>query len=205
MIIGGNETSALTVSFTLLAVAMHPEIQERLLDELHSVYDSPTEDTSYEHIQQLSYLDCVVKEGMRLFPVVPFMVRCVGADTPISKCTIPKHAVVMLSVYNLHRNQETWGPDADEFNPDNFLPERVAERHAYSFIPFGGGPKNCVGFQYAMFSMKVMLSALLRQYRFSSNLKMADLDMRCELNLKLNNKHMVKIERRDWPKRALIN
>lgn len=197
MIIAGNETTALTISYTILLLAMHPEIQDRLFDELRNAYDTQIEDTTYEHLQQLPYLDCVLKEGMRLFPIVPFLIRTICADTVISKCTVPKDSFVMMSLYSLHRNEETWGPNAEEFNPDNFLPERVAQRHPFSFLPFGGGPRNCIGFQYAMISMKVVLSGLVRRYRFTTNLKMSDLVMRCEMTLKLNNKHMVQIERRN--------
>jgi len=200
VIIAGNETSALTISYTILLLAMHPEIQDRVYKELYEAYDSQTENTTYEHTQRMPYLDCVLKEGMRLFPVAPFIVRCVCEDTPVSKCTIPKHSIVMMSLYNLHRNEKIWGPNADDFNPDNFLPERAAERDPFSFLPFSGGPRNCIGFQYAMISMKVIMSGLLRRYRYTTDLKMSDLVLRFELTLKLDNKHLVKIERREWPK-----
>lgn len=146
VVIAGNETSALTLSYVLLMLAMHPHAQERVYDELRSVYDTQTEDSTYEQIQRLPYLDSVLKEGMRLFPVAPFLVRTVCADTQLSNCTAPKDALIMLSLYNLHRNEQEWGPNAEDFDPDNFLlSERVSARHPYSFLPFSGGPRNCIG------------------------------------------------------------
>lgn len=145
IIIAGNETSGLTVSFAILMMGMYPEIQELVFEELKSVYDSPDEYSSYEHIQQLVFLDRVLKEVMRLFPVVPFVVRTCTANTKLRTCTVPKDAVVMVSIFNLHRREDVWGPTANEFDPDRFLPEQSAERDPYAFLPFGGGPRNCIG------------------------------------------------------------
>lgn len=199
VIIAGNETSALTISYVLLLLAMHPDIQERVYDELRSIYESQTEDTAYEHVQKMPYLDAVLKEGMRLFPVAPFIVRTVCADIQLNTCTLPKDAIVMMSLFNMHRNEKIWGPNPDNFDPDNFLlSERVNSRSPFSFLPFSGGPRNCIGLQYAMISMKVILSGLLRRYKYTTNLKLDELVMRFELTLKLDNKHMVAIERRNW-------
>lgn len=103
ILISGNETSALTVSYVILLVAMHPDVQERLFQELLTVFASPDEEITYEHMQQLSYLDCVIKEVLRLFPVGPFMVRRTAAEIRLSNCTIPKNTHVTLSIFNLHR------------------------------------------------------------------------------------------------------
>lgn len=127
VLIAGNETSALTLSYTILLLAMYPDIQEKLYEELRSVYDTQDEETSYERVHQLPYLDMVLKEGiligdivrnvksqndecfcfwflgMRLFPVAPFIVRTATADTPVSNCVIPKDAIIMMSIFNLQR------------------------------------------------------------------------------------------------------
>lgn len=103
VLIAGNETSALTLSYTILLLAMYPDIQEKLYEELRSAYDTQDEDTCYERVQQLPYLDMVLKEGMRMFPVAPFIVRIATADTPVSNCIIPKNAIIMMSIFNLQR------------------------------------------------------------------------------------------------------
>lgn len=103
VLIAGNETSALTLAYTILLLAMYPNIQDKLYDELRSVYVSQDEITTYKHVQQLTYLDMVLKEGMRMFPVAPFIVRTATADTAISNCIIPKGAIIMMSIFNLQR------------------------------------------------------------------------------------------------------
>lgn len=103
VLIAGNETSALTLSYTILLLAMYPDIQEKVYAELRSVYDTQDEYTTYEKVQQLPYLEMVLKEGMRMFPVAPFIVRTATADTPISNCIIPNGAIIMMSIFNLQR------------------------------------------------------------------------------------------------------
>lgn len=103
ILIAGNETTALAVSFVILILAMHPEIQENVYDELRTVYNSQDEDTTNEHFQKLSYLDRVIKETLRLYPVGPFMIRKAMADIQLSKCTVPKNTYITLSLFNLHR------------------------------------------------------------------------------------------------------
>lgn len=107
VLIAGNETSALTLSYTIILLAMYPDIQERLYRELRLAYDTQDEETSYERIQRMPYLDCVLKESMRLFPVAPFIVRTAIADTPISNCVIPKGAIIMMSIFNVQRVSNT--------------------------------------------------------------------------------------------------
>ncbi|XP_055299855.1 cytochrome P450 4g1-like [Sitodiplosis mosellana] len=196
IVIAGNETTALSLSYITLLLAMYPNIQEKVFEELRSVFDSQEEEMTYEHIQRLPYLDRVIKEGMRVLPVVPFMMRTATADTQISDCIIPKDAFILMSIYNLHRRQDIWGDGAEEFNPDHFLPENMSKRHAFSFLPFSGGPRNCIGYQYGMISMKVALSSMLRRYKFTTDLKLSDLELKFELTLKISNKHMVGMERR---------
>lgn len=103
IVIAGNETTALSLSYIVLLLAMYPDIQEKVVDELRSVFDTQDEEVKYEHIQKLPYFDRVIKEGMRILPVVPFMMRTATADTQIDSCIIPKDAFILMSIFNLHR------------------------------------------------------------------------------------------------------
>lgn len=103
IVIAGNETTALSLSYIILLLAMYPDVQEMAYNELHSIFNSQDEEIKYEHIQRLSYMERVIKEGMRILPVVPFMMRTATADTQISNCTIPKDAYILMSIFNLHR------------------------------------------------------------------------------------------------------
>lgn len=197
ILVGGNETCALTVSHVVLMLAMHPEIQEKVFQECKDTHETQSSHTDAEIIAKLDYLEMCIKDTMRLFPVAPFIGRETVDDIKLSNCTVPKGTMLILSFYHLHRNKEVWGPNADLFNPDNFLPEKVASRHVYSYGPFSAGPRNCIGIKYAWMSMKVMLSAIIRKYKFSTHLRFEDIIMKFEVTLKIDNRHMVTVERRE--------
>lgn len=103
----------------------------------------------------------------------------------------------MISMYTLHHDKEVWGPNADKFYPDHFLPENVQKRHLYSYIPFGGGIRNCIGMKYSQLSMKTILIHLLLNYKLDTDLTLAVLRPRIDVTLKLVNKHMVSVQKRE--------
>lgn len=188
----------MTTSFCVLMMAMHPEIQERVLEEMRSVFESAEEPVTQDHISQLSYLTMVLYETLRLFPITPFIAREVQEDIQLGEYTLPKGASLVIPIFKLQRQEEIWGPDAHLFNPDNFLPEKVASRHSYAWIPFSAGQRNCIGQKYSLLAMKTMLCHLLRNYRFKTSLKYSDLKFKMALDLKIVNKHMLSIEKRKF-------
>ncbi len=105
--------------------------------------------------------------------------------------------MLILSFHHLHRNKEVWGANADRFDPDNFLPENVASRHAYSYLPFSAGPRNCIGIKYGWSSVKTVISAIIRQYKFSTHLRFENIITKFEATLKIENRHLVTVERRE--------
>ncbi|KAG4069559.1 hypothetical protein HA402_006925 [Bradysia odoriphaga] len=197
MLVAGNDTTALTMSHIILMLAMHPEVQEKAFQEIKDCHETQTSLTDAEIMAKLVYLEMCVKESMRLFPVGPFMGRQTTEDVKLSNCTVPKGTMLILSCHHLHRNKEVWGPNADKFDPDNFLPEKVASRHAYSYLPFSGGARNCIGIKYAWMSMKIFLSAIMRQYKFSTHLRLEEIVTKFEILLKIENRHLVTVERRE--------
>ncbi|KAJ6636721.1 putative cytochrome P450, partial [Pseudolycoriella hygida] len=196
IIVGGNETTALTSSHVILMLAMHQDVQERAFQEIKSAHASQYSDTDAEVMTKLNYLEMVIRETMRILPVGPFLGREALEDVKISKCTIPKGALILLAFHVLHRDKSVWGPNPEKFNPEHFLPQKVAQRHPYSFLPFSAGPRNCIGIKYGWMSMKVMLSALLRRYKFTTDLKLEDLVGKWDITLKIVNRHFVRIEPR---------
>lgn len=198
MIFAGNDTSGLTLSHAAVLLGMHPEVQQRVFDEVDRVFEGLPLDAPVtpEHLLKLTYVEQVIRETLRLFPAAPYMLRFCKADTPISKCTIPRGAIVIVSLYTMHRNKEIWGEDADEFNPDHFSAEQMSKRNPSAFAPFSLGPRNCIGMRYAYISMKIMLATLMRHYRFSTDLKLSDIKLRFEITMKFVCGDMVKVERR---------
>lgn len=99
----------------------------------------------------------------------------------------------------MHRDAAFWGADAECFDPDRFLPERSAERHPWAFVPFSGGPRNCMGIKHANLSVRIMLAHLLRSFRLSSRLRLEDVRIKMDITSKVVNKKAVWLERRHFP------
>ncbi|GMT21512.1 hypothetical protein PFISCL1PPCAC_12809, partial [Pristionchus fissidentatus] len=106
-------------------------------------------------------------QAMRLFPPVPFVSRQLKSDFQQGKYLLPRNSQISISPYVVHRNESIY-PNPTAYNPDNFLPERVAARNAYDYIPFSAGPRNCVGQKFAQFEEKIIMAWLLRRYRFTT-------------------------------------
>ncbi|KFB52027.1 AGAP002195-PB-like protein [Anopheles sinensis] len=197
MIVAGHDTTATTMSNLLLMLAIHPEVQEAVYQEVMSICPDKSKPVTTEEANGLVYTEMVCKETMRLFPVGPIIGRTCTADVKLDeKHTIPKGCCVALGIYQLHRDPSIWGPEAEKFNPDHFLPEKVAERHPYAYLPFSGGPRNCIGIRYAWLSMKILIAHLVRNYRFSTSLKMEDLKVKFAIILRITNGCIVSIESR---------
>lgn len=178
-----------------MLLAMNPIMQDRVYEELRTNianYDY----IDYDTISKLEYLDRALKESMRLLTLSFILLRITEADVKLKKCTVPKGTILIMNLFELHRSEKIWGPNSLEFDPDRFLPEAVAQRHPFAFLPFSTGPRNCIGFKYALNSMKVMLCHLLLRYKFSTSIQMDDISFKFAFLLKLNNKYMFKLEKR---------
>ncbi|KPJ11285.1 Cytochrome P450 4C1 [Papilio machaon] len=164
--IAGTDTSAVSIGYTLKLLAMYPKVQDKLYQELVDVFGNSDRPIDKEDLSKLKYLERVVKESLRLFPPVPFIIRKILDDISLpSGRTLPAGSGVAVSIWGLHRDPNYWGPDAEVFDPDRFLPERFNVKHACSYMPFSSGPRNCLGYQYALMSMKTALSAIVRRYK----------------------------------------
>nr|CAD7456858.1 unnamed protein product [Timema tahoe] len=142
----------------------HQDVQRKVLEELDAVFGDDVErSVTIEDLNNLKYIEQVIKESLRLYPVVPFVPRTSTKDIEINGYTIPKGCDVFFNIYSLHRNPKIY-PNPDEFDPENFSPERSKGRHPYSFLPFSGGMRKCVGYKYAMLQMKVVLATVLRHF-----------------------------------------
>ncbi|KPJ15874.1 Cytochrome P450 4c21 [Papilio machaon] len=162
--LAGGDTSTVAASFVCCLLAQQPQVQERLYNELLEVIGEKRA-IEIEDLPKLKYMEAVINESLRLYPPVPNMLRKVLKDITLpSGVKLMEGTGVCINVWCLHRNPHYWGPDADVFNPDRFLDN--VKHHPHAFIPFGSGPRNCIGYRYAMMSMKTVLATLLRSYKF---------------------------------------
>lgn len=177
---------------------MHPNIQERAFDEVNGVFNElpPGNQLTYEHIMKLEYIEQIIRETLRLNPVAPYLLRLCEEETKINDCIIPRATTVIINLYTMHRRADIWGANANDFDPDRFHPNEMKKRNPSAFAPFSLGPRNCIGMRYSYIAMKCVLATLISNFRFTTNLKMHDIQMRYEITLKNVSGNMVRVEKR---------
>ncbi|MGH8880398.1 MAG: cytochrome P450 [Stackebrandtia sp.] len=164
-LLAGHETTATSLAFALHLLARNPEIQRRAREEIGTVLkDEPPSAADYE---RLPYTTMVVKEAMRLYPAAPILGRLAVDDTEVDGFRIPAGSNVLTSAWVIHRHPRYW-EDPERFDPSRFTAEREAARPRYAWIPFGGGPRACIGQHFSMLESVLALAVMLREYSFSA-------------------------------------
>ncbi|KAL1021627.1 hypothetical protein UPYG_G00015750 [Umbra pygmaea] len=163
-VIGGYETSSSTLGFLAYNLATNPEIQEALQDEIDHVFPNKAPPT-YEKLMQFDYLDMVINESMRLYPIVGRLERVAKETVEVNGVTIPKGTVVMVPVMTLHYHSKHW-PEPEIFRPERFSKENRENIDPYTFLPFGIGPRNCIGMRLALQSIKLVIVEILQNFSF---------------------------------------
>ncbi|WP_342153201.1 cytochrome P450 [Methylorubrum sp. SB2] len=159
----GHETTALALAWTLRLIADRPEVQAKMLAEIAGLPASLSQ--SPDGVERLTYTRQVVMEAMRLYPPAPLIVRRTTREVRLGETRIPAGESVHVPVYALHRNRGLWDrPDA--FDPDRFAPAIHAGRDRYAYLPFGAGPRVCIGMGLALTECLVVLATLLPALRF---------------------------------------
>jgi len=162
LLLAGHETTASTVGWTLNMVSQHPDVVARLHEEAAEVYGDRR--PSYEDLTRLRYTHMVLQETMRLYPPVWILPRRALEDDEVGGYHVPAGADVLISPYTLHRHPRYW-PEPDRFDPARFDPDVQSDRPRYAHIPFGAGPRFCVGNHLGMMEATFIISALMRDLR----------------------------------------
>ncbi|XP_068899935.1 cytochrome P450 4C1-like isoform X1 [Tenebrio molitor] len=166
-ILAAGETAAITNALLLCMMGLHSNIQKNIQEELDSIFGHSDRIVTLEDVNRMYYLERVVKETMRLFPPAPFLRRSVDEDIKLDSHVLPKGSEVFIPLVSLHRRRDLWNYPL-VFDPDRFLAENEASRPDYSYLPFGNGRRNCIGFKYATLSMKTMLAIFFKHYEVQS-------------------------------------
>jgi cytochrome P450 len=162
-ITAGHETTAVALTWTLWLLAKDQATQQRVFEEVRAVAGDRTIDAT--HVEGLSFCRQVIQEAMRLFPPAPGIARISKDAMELGGIKIPAHTRIHISVFALHRNIGLWdNPDA--FDPDRFAPDQVKTRPRYAFLPFGGGPRVCIGAGFAMIEAAIILATIVRAFCF---------------------------------------
>lgn len=191
-----TDTTTLTVSAALMMLAIHPAVQQRAYEEIIKFSGTNASYYDLNTISQLNYIECILKETMRLYPVVAALGRTTTADVQLETHTIPKDTIVIMFIEKTQRNSQFWGPNANQFDPDRFSIENSIGRHLYAFLPFSAGSRNCIGYKYAMISMKIQMCYLLTHFQFSTDVRMDDIRMKLKVLLRFANGYQLQITHR---------
>jgi cytochrome P450 len=187
-LLAGHETTSTALTFTCHLLGRHPEIQRRVHDEVDEVLAGRTPTT--DDVPKLAYTTMVVKEAMRLYPPAYAIGRLATAGDRICGYDIPAGGIVLVSPWATHRRPDFW-PDPHRFDPERFGPDAAAAQHKYAYLPFGGGPRICIGNHFAMSEAVAATAVLLSRYALRSQPTQPPLDtaitlrpgdtVRCEL------------------------
>jgi len=159
----GHETTAKALTWCLYLLARAPEWQQRVRDEVIAV--AGTAPIEGAHIDQLTTTQRVLKETMRLYPPAPVLSRMAASSTQLGGRDLKPGTNVVMPVFAIHRHKRLW-EDPDRFDPDRFMPEREARYWRTQFMPFGAGPRICIGMSFAMAEATAILATLVRGARF---------------------------------------
>ena len=162
LIIAGHDTSTALLAWSLYLLATHPDVQQAAQAEVDQVLGEQPPD--FAQIAELRYLDQIVNETLRLYPPIHLGSRIAAADLEFQGYPIPAGQRVLYSIYLTHRDPRCWH-DPEVFDPDRFSPEQAQQRAPYTFLPFGGGARNCIGTAFAQVEAKVILARILQKLR----------------------------------------
>ncbi|CAF4000329.1 unnamed protein product [Rotaria sp. Silwood2] len=190
----GHDTTAAAINFTCFMIALHPEVQQKLHDEIDRVFgNNHDRPCTMDDLNELDYLECVIKETLRLFPSVPFIAREVQDDFMYNGYKVLKGSTAVIFIYYIHRDPKHFS-DPDRFDPDRFLPENSHDRSSFAFVPFSAGSRNCIGQRFAMLEEKSMLSWILRRYKLKTSQTRDDLHLSFEIILRSEHGAFVQLE-----------
>ena len=181
LLFAGQDTSAATLSWTLHLLSLYPQCQQKLFDEVSKVTLSDIEEEKKADgisrryidrgsISSLRYLDAVIKESMRLYPVAPFVVRCLPYDVSIPDCDVilAKGSFACVWIYGLHRNKHLWH-DPHEFKPERWLDDSLKQidmgQITGAYMPFAAGPRSCLGQSIGNIVLRIMLARIVKEFK----------------------------------------
>lgn len=159
----GHETTANALAFTLYLLSLHPDWERRVVEEIHAI--SGDRSPTIDELGRMPILERVIEESMRLLPPVWGFERQAIEDDVVLGHRIEKGHILGVSAWTLHRMPDYW-ENPEGFDPDRFTAERKKARPRFAYVPFGAGPRICVGASFAMLEAKAILAVLLRRFRF---------------------------------------
>lgn len=171
-LIAGYETTSATLGFVCYHLAVDTHVQDKVRNEIDRLWPTDEDSPSYDVLRGMEYLDMVINETLRMYPPGFITQRDCNETCTIKGITIPKGLPVMIPIYAIHHDPEFW-PEPERFDPERFTEAEKAKRSPYAFLPFGHGPRNCIGMRFALLEIKLTLVRLLKKYKLERTEKTA--------------------------------
>ena len=163
------DTTSNTLSFTAYLLAINPTVQDKLIQEINNYYENNPDSSLYDAAENIECVTMVLCESLRMFPPAPRLFRkCNQACAVSDDLTIEEGVDIVFPIYSLHHNPEHW-PDPDKFDPERFNPNNEQSYPTFAYLPFGEGPRHCIGKRLALLETKMILVALLKDLHFKTN------------------------------------
>jgi cytochrome P450 len=162
MLLAGHETTSLALSWTYYLLSQNPAVEQRITDEVDRVIGDAR--PTIAHLDRLTCTRRALDESLRLYPPAWGYSRLALDDDEIGGYRVPKGSIVFVIPFMIHRRPNLW-PDPERFDPDRFAPEREAGRPRFAYLPFGGGPRGCIGNQFAMLEAQLIVAAIAQRFR----------------------------------------
>jgi len=160
--LAGYDTTSTATSLFLYNMAVHPDCQQKLQQEIDGIMQG-RDNITYNDLKEMVYLDQCFQESMRLYPIAPRLEREVAGDCNVRGIDLKKGMLVTISVYNIHMNPDIW-PEPEKYDPDRFSPEEKARHSPVDHMPFGYGPRNCIAIRLATMICKLNLAYVLMNF-----------------------------------------
>ncbi len=161
LLLAGHETTSSTLTWIWYFLSQHPEVEQRLLEEVDRVLGG--QPPTVDRLEDLPYTRRVIQETMRLYPAAFFLIRHTIADDEIGGYAVSANSLIFLMTHEVHRHPAIW-EEPERFDPDRFTEERSAGRSRFAYFPFGGGPRICIGNSFAMMEAQLVLATVAQRY-----------------------------------------
>lgn len=193
LVVAGHETTASTLNWTWWLVSQHPEVERRLQDEQDRVGPLGAGAT-YADLERLPYTLAVLQEALRLYPPAWILTRRTIGQDKLGGYDVPPGTDVFLSPFVIHRHPAFWD-NADRFDPGRFEPGRSEARHKFAYLPFGAGPRHCIGENFSIFEMMLHLNGAARRFRLRPT-DTEPVTMEARINLRTTRDIQMMVEKR---------
>ncbi|XP_050535079.1 uncharacterized protein LOC126902099 [Daktulosphaira vitifoliae] len=180
-----HDTTSINLTVVLLLLGIYQDIQKLVRDELYIIFGDSDRDATMEDINNMKYLENVIKECLRIYPSVPQITRQLNDDLQLSNYIIPRNTVLSILPYVIHRNEELY-PDPEKFDPERFSDEDNKSKFLFGYLPFSAGQRNCIGQKFAMLQIKIVISTILRRLNFKTLGTRDDIKISSELLIRFD-------------------